>query len=791
MSRGARIASRKSLHTYRNHGKWPARWPTHGRQSTGRSHRRFKEQDVRARTRPELGTFPTFINVLDFHLLAYKYILGRTLLVCAYARYDEGLKLICRFNFRAASEQYASDACRRLAVKHVGIMANACATSEYKLHSWKCDTRRPCIANVCLKSKRWSRAIVQRERSFFNINHVSIPGVRCKRLQQPLKETPKVLIYTMSSEAKVSNTSSPAPMSEADMGGTCPPIVAGEHERHDISVRLQYLKDLDLYKTVKPVQFTPSFANIQGKTNIVLSSGELETIKDVRDRKAKLTLDGNGFIYTKAPTKVLDWNSQPTIAKDYLPEMEVLLRREIDGCDEIIFYDARIRQQTDMGVRVQGLSFNPFARQVHTDNTARSIIDKIRNLTDLKSDYLSRGRCRAINIWRPIKHPVYDCALAVADGSKLRSEDILECDRRRQDTGAYWDTMGVVKFRQGFTWYYMSEQTEDDVLLFKNYDTSTQAKARCCLHTAFDIPESMIPVNAPTRESIEVRALVFTYPAKTRPPPDMAVHHPLVDSLEQSCLMSYNTGTNFITSNARADIDEREEVRDAELLLRRQRIRELECIIQDHEHENEYLRVEHSGQAAKLKHMEDRVNAQTIELETLQMYMRDLTMQLQQRPQDSGAGNDQVPDATLDPRSNNQLRLRDEDDGAQWVQSYYGPGGENLLLRQTIEMKDQEINRLKNEVLGRATNSSTSRVWQASVSEAVRLERVKDAFLIEAMRNALVKQGGSLDNLPIVALDERQFGSKADRDDYEIRALQERLGDLLNQGSENEALRIE
>lgn len=133
-----------------------------------------------------------------------------------------------------------------------------------------------------------------------------------------------------------------------------------ENEKHgrNVQVQLQYLKDLDLYKTVKPLQITPNFADRERRTNIVLSPGEIETITDVRGSDTAFSLDDHGFTYVKDPTMVKDWTSQPTIARDYLPEMERLLRREVGGCDEIIFYDARVRQKGEAGVRVSGLSFN-------------------------------------------------------------------------------------------------------------------------------------------------------------------------------------------------------------------------------------------------------------------------------------------------------------------------------------------------------------------------------------------------------------------------------------------------
>lgn len=268
--------------------------------------------------------------------------------------------------------------------------------------------------------------------------------------------------------------------SAIDLPQTSPKMTV---ESKDVNVQLHYLQDLPLYKHTKPLQITPNFADKEHLTNVQLEPGQPETIRDVRGIHHGFSLDDNGFKYVKAPTAFADWSSQPKIAQDYLPELEALLRREVDNVDEILFYDARIRQSGDEGLRVSGLSYNPFARQVHLDNTETSVIEKIKNLTDMKADYLLKGRCRVINIWRPIKHQVYDCSLAVADCGKLKEGDIIECDRRLASTGAYHDTMGVVRYRKGLDWYYCGDMAEDDILLFKGYDSSTSVRARHCLHT--------------------------------------------------------------------------------------------------------------------------------------------------------------------------------------------------------------------------------------------------------------------------------------------------------------------
>lgn len=53
-------------------------------------------------------------------------------------------------------------------------------------------------------------------------------------------------------------------------------------------------------------------------------------------------------------------------------------------------------------------------------------------------------------------------------------------------------------------------QTPAEALLIKGFDSATDGRARLSFHAAFDDPAS--PPDAPPRESIEVRALVFWAP---------------------------------------------------------------------------------------------------------------------------------------------------------------------------------------------------------------------------------------------------------------------------------------
>lgn len=495
--------------------------------------------------------------------------------------------------------------------------------------------------------------------------------------------------------------------------------------RH-IQVQLQYLKDDPIYDTVKPLQVTPNFADREGRTNVRLEMGADETIKDVRDAEGNFSLDEHGFKYVKAPTNFKEWSSQPKIAENYLPELEALLKAELEGCDEIMFYDARLRQAGDEGIRISGLSHNPFARQVHTDNTEKSVIEKIRNLTDMKADYLLRGRHRIINIWRPIKHPVYDCGLAIADGGKLEKGDVIECDRVRQDTGQYWDTMGVIKYRPGYEWYYMSEQDEPDVLLFKNWDSATNVQARYCLHTAFDMPPGTLKPDAPTRESIEVRALVFTYPAHARRPSgEWKLPRPLAHDLHHNRLRRLDEEPS-IAGTTRTDIDEGHEIKDALLLLRRNQIQDLEHEMDLHIAEYRGLNRAHEALKTELASAREKCELQECQIQSATEHATDVQTQ------------------NADLRS--RLRTAHE-----YMQAHvcYKPGDtyfmgvdscldEHSILKNELQHARDQIQQYKDDIQGKIQAARTD-AWRDSVKRGIADERAKEAFVLKYYQGEIAK----------------------------------------------------
>jgi hypothetical protein len=104
----------------------------------------------------------------------------------------------------------------------------------------------------------------------------------------------------------------------------------------DVHVRLHYLKGQ--HNGEKDTD-----ESLKGKVACEAQTlSVLETIQDVRGTGKILDLDLRGFCYVKAPTNFEDWTSEQEIRKVLIPEIEDLLRQELQGCDEIHVIDIKV-----------------------------------------------------------------------------------------------------------------------------------------------------------------------------------------------------------------------------------------------------------------------------------------------------------------------------------------------------------------------------------------------------------------------------------------------------------------
>jgi hypothetical protein len=227
------------------------------------------------------------------------------------------------------------------------------------------------------------------------------------------------------------------------------------------------------------------------------------SIRDLRPVASAFSLDREGFELVTAPSGVEELRDEEAIQTRYYGEMVSLLEN-LTGASRVVVFDHTIRRRIPgASDRSAGIPRQPVPR-VHNDYTLKSGPQRVRDLLGAEADGLLRKRFSVVNVWRPIRGPVQDAPLAVADAQSVDSGDLVATDLIYPDrTGEIY----YVKFNPAHRWFYASAMSEDEALLIKCFDSADDGRARFVPHSAFVDPTA--PPDAMPRESIELRTLLF------------------------------------------------------------------------------------------------------------------------------------------------------------------------------------------------------------------------------------------------------------------------------------------
>jgi hypothetical protein len=236
-------------------------------------------------------------------------------------------------------------------------------------------------------------------------------------------------------------------------------------------------------------------------------SGEADEIPDIPIRDARpitglLSLDGQGFVHRSHSTAVRDLYDDIEVKRAYYPEVEQLLK-ESTGAEAVLVFDHTFRSQRKFQERTKGVR-EP-VRRVHNDYTVKSGPQRVRDLLERdEAEARLKRRVAEVNVWRPISGPVEEYPLAVCDAQSIAQSDLIPTDL------IYRDRLGEIynfAYSPRHRWFYFPKMQREEVILIKCYDSAEDGRARFTAHTAFDDPTT--PPSAPSRESIEARALIF------------------------------------------------------------------------------------------------------------------------------------------------------------------------------------------------------------------------------------------------------------------------------------------
>ncbi|KAI0036517.1 hypothetical protein K488DRAFT_40880 [Vararia minispora EC-137] len=250
----------------------------------------------------------------------------------------------------------------------------------------------------------------------------------------------------------------------------------------------------------QPYNYTYQLPAGQPTTNIDSETHSV-TIHDARGHESEFNVDDNGFTFLKSPAKEKLFEDEEAITTGYYKEVEELLRKEV-GAKRVVIFDHTIRRPKTEGSPLK-LQREPVLR-VHVDQTPEAGVARVHRHLGVEAEHYLKGRSRIINVWRPIGNPVAHHPLAVADFRSVNREEELLPTRH-----IYQDREGStfsVKHSPSHKWYYLADQTPDEVILIKCWD-SDSTKSLLTPHTAFT--DNTSPADVPDRQSIEVRCLVF------------------------------------------------------------------------------------------------------------------------------------------------------------------------------------------------------------------------------------------------------------------------------------------
>jgi hypothetical protein len=228
-------------------------------------------------------------------------------------------------------------------------------------------------------------------------------------------------------------------------------------------------------------------------------------VADGWSRANKFSLDHEGFALREFHSSFDRWDDDEAIRSEFYGEVIDFLKHEVNA-ERIIVFDHTIRakknekQQTAENTTTQRAP----VLLVHCDYTPNSGPLRVRQLLPDEAEELLSRRVAFYNFWKPLRNRVEERPLAMCDVTSSNEQDFLTMALRYPDRDG---EIYVMRHSPRHVWWYFPLMTPEHVILLKTYDSQLDGRARFVGHTAFEDPTS--PLDAPFRESIEIRTIAF------------------------------------------------------------------------------------------------------------------------------------------------------------------------------------------------------------------------------------------------------------------------------------------
>ncbi len=248
-------------------------------------------------------------------------------------------------------------------------------------------------------------------------------------------------------------------------------------------------------------------------------------IRDARPRQADFTLGTHGFMLTRHQSAVRNFLDKDEVNTIYPAEVGAAIR-QITGADRVATMGWMLRTSGDLsayareevGYKHQG-GVQPPAGEAHVDSSP----DRVDRMAQAIYQQRFAGdppytRYLYTSFWRTFSPPPQDYPLALCDGNSVGDDEgvpntmfvVDKIPSREEMLRPMPDedkaiAAAIFQYRPHHRWWYFSNMTRDEVLLFVFHDSRRIPPWRVP-HTAF--LDRTRPAARP-RESIEFRSVAY------------------------------------------------------------------------------------------------------------------------------------------------------------------------------------------------------------------------------------------------------------------------------------------
>ncbi|OBT61250.1 hypothetical protein VE03_09670 [Pseudogymnoascus sp. 23342-1-I1] len=237
---------------------------------------------------------------------------------------------------------------------------------------------------------------------------------------------------------------------------------------------MSYLARTLLFETEKAFDTDFPVDNINGARRTNHETDErVVKLHEVKD-PGYWDLNVHGFCILNAKTH-LDphdaFTKKKEVQKAYWYEIEALLHEKFPEYSRIESYDCTVRKRDpDFPEKVRlYVDYEQPATRPHSDCSQRGAFMNVEHAFPGQSEFWEGKDFDILNVWRPLIGPNDDWPLALCDWNTINAEiDIRLNDALRRDR---IDENSLLHFSDAHEWYYMKNQTVNDLIVFRNADS--------------------------------------------------------------------------------------------------------------------------------------------------------------------------------------------------------------------------------------------------------------------------------------------------------------------------------